>query len=160
MLQISALMIAVVDDEGRKSGTWDAVGKRAILLRWDDGASLEIAVLSSLPDELFSKVIDWAEEATGREAKHYLAELRQALGVEDKIKSADQLLADVGREAFLKALLLAACPPKGVKKPKGWFKSFDGGYVLADRILAVQPRPALLAKVDAFLAAIETATAP
>lgn len=160
LIDAGITLAAVVDDEGHKSGTWDAVGKRAILLRWDDGASLEIAVLSSLPNELLLKVIDWAEEATGREAKHYLAELRQALGVEDKIKSADQLLADVGRQAFLKALLLAACPPKGVKKPKGWFKSFDGGYVLADRILAVQPRPALLAKVDAFLAAIETATAP
>ena len=70
-------------------------------------------------------------------------------------------MAASGREAFLKALLRAACPPtEGGKKPRGWFKSFDGGYVLADRILAVQPRPVLLAKVDTFLAAIETATAP
>ena len=39
------------------------------------------------------------------------------------------------RAGLIALLLLAACPPReGNKKPKGWFKSLDGGYVLADRI--------------------------
>lgn len=38
-------------------------------------------------------------------------------------------MAEAGREAFLTALLLAACPLHGkAARPKGWFKSFDGGY--------------------------------
>ena len=40
-------LAAVVDDEGRKSGSWDAIGKRAILLRWDNGAHLNRNPLGS-----------------------------------------------------------------------------------------------------------------
>src|SRR5690606_30872230 len=97
----------------------------------------------------------------GRPKRHCLPELRTALGCEDRDRTAEQLLADYGREAFVKALCSAACPPRdGKRKPSGWFKSFDGGYLLADRLLALDPVPKELNdKIAAFLDATERATA-
>lgn len=58
-------------------------------------------------------------------------------------------------------LCQAACPPReGDKKPKGWFKSFDGGYLLAEKLFAIEPKPRqLLIRIGLFLQAIEVATA-
>lgn len=110
---------------------------------------------------MLPQVVSWPEEFGGRPARHCLPELRAALGVEDKTKMAEQLLEEYGREAFVKALYEAACPaPEGNRKPSGWFKSFDGGYLLAERVLALEPIPeGLNEKIAAFLNAVETATA-
>jgi putative ATP-dependent endonuclease of OLD family len=131
---------AVADDESRKDGSWEEIGKRAAVLRWDNGAALEHAVFGARPENVFPMVVAWPEEFGGRPARHCLPELRTALGSEDKDRSAEQLLADYGREAFVKALCSAACPPRdGNRKPSGWFKSFDGGFLLADKLLALDP---------------------
>lgn len=161
MIEARFHVAAVVDDEGRRSGSWSEVAQRGIVLRWDDAADLEKAVLTAMPERAFPEVVRWAEEVSGRDAKHYLAELRAALGVNDKGKTAEQLLAECGSEIFLNALCQVACPSRqGQKKPKGWFKSFDGGYLLADKLLAVEPKPErMLGKIADFLLAIEAATA-
>ena len=160
LIEAGFVIGAVSDDEGRKSGRWAEVEKLGILLRWDDGASMEKAILSALPDSMLPAVVTWASELSGREEKHHLAELREALGVEDKTKTAEQYFAERGRAAFLSGLVQAACPPRqGQKKARGWFKTFDGGYLLADKILAVEPKPALLGKIEAFLTTVEKATA-
>lgn len=152
---------AVADDEGRKDGSWAKIEKQAAVLRWDNGAALEHAVLSALPDDVLPSVVEWPEEFGGRSARHLLPELRKKLGCEDKDRSAKQLLADYGREAFVKALCKAACPPRdGKRKPSGWFKSFDGGFLLADKLLALDPIPKELNdKITAFLKKIERGTA-
>lgn len=152
---------AIADDERRKAGSWEEIGKQAALLRWQDGAALEKAVLGALPDNMLPQVVSWPEEFGGRPARHCLPELRAALGVEDKTKMAEQLLGEYGREAFVKALYEAACPaPEGNRKPSGWFKSFDGGYLLAEKVLALEPIPeGLNEKIAAFLNAVEAATA-
>lgn len=152
---------AVADDEGRKDGSWEEIGKRAAVLRWDNGAALEHAVFGTLPENILPFVVAWPEEFGGRPARHCLQELRTALGSEDKDRTAEQLLADYGRAAFVKALCNAACPPRdGKRKPSGWFKSFDGGFLLANKLLALDPVPKELnAKIAAFLDAVERATA-
>ncbi|WP_281301816.1 MULTISPECIES: AAA family ATPase [unclassified Iodidimonas] len=152
---------AVADDEGRKDGSWEEIGKQAAVLRWDDGAALEHAVLGALPENVLPLVVTWPEEYGGRPARHCLPELRAALGSEDKDRTAEQLLADYGREAFVKALCNAACPPRdGKRKPSGWFKSFDGGFLLADKLLGLDPVPQELnEKLAAFVDAVERATA-
>lgn len=152
---------AVADDEGRKDGSWEEIGRRAAVLRWDDGAALEHAVFGALPENVLPLVVGWPEEFGGRPKRHCLPELRTALGCEDRDRTAEQLLADYGREAFVKALCSAACPPRdGKRKPSGWFKSFDGGCLLADRLLTLDPVPKELNdKIAAFLDATERATA-
>jgi putative ATP-dependent endonuclease of OLD family len=153
-------LAAVVDDEGKKSGSWATVSQAASLLRWDNGACLEVAVLSVMPDAQLQEVHLWGEQVTHRSAAHQLAEIRRELSAEKGLTTAE-MFANAGRDAFLAAVLAGACPkPDANKKPRGWFKSFDGGYLLADKLLALSPAPGLMVKVDAFLAAVETATAP
>jgi putative ATP-dependent endonuclease of OLD family len=149
---------AVVDDEGKKSGGWAEVGSSAILLRWQGGACLEKAVLSAMPDSALQTVHEWPDQAIQRNAVHQLAELRAELAL-DKGLSATEMFALVGRDRYLEALLRRACPPpEGNRKPRGWFKSFEGGCLLAEKLLSVTPRPAISNHIDAFLAAVEQAT--
>jgi putative ATP-dependent endonuclease of OLD family len=160
MLKAKFQIAAVADDEGRKAGSWEEIGRRAALLRWNDGAALENAVLGALPTEVLPEVVTWPEAVRGKEARHCLADLRAQMGEGDKEKTAEQLLQEYGRDAFLKALCIAACPPRdGSRKPKGWFKSFDGGFLLADKLLGVKSVPKELnEKIATFLSAIEAAT--
>jgi putative ATP-dependent endonuclease of OLD family len=151
---------AVVDDEGKRSGDWAKVESSTILLRWNDGACLEKAVLAAIPDTMLREVHEWSDQATHRNAIHQLSELRRYLRLE-KGTDANLMFEQVGRERYLDALLACACPkPDGNRKPRGWFKTFDGGYLLADKLLGVSPRPRLLDQVDAWLSAIEAATEP
>ena len=152
---------ALADDEGRRDGSWEEIGKKAALLRWENGNALEHAVICALPDRVLPLVVSWPEEFGGKEARHCLPELRQALGAEDKDKTAEQLLEEFGRDAFVKALCTAVCPTprEGNRKPKGWFKTFDGGFLLADKLLAIEPAPEELnEKISAFLKAVDEAT--
>jgi putative ATP-dependent endonuclease of OLD family len=150
---------AVVDDEGRKPGSWAAIAKKAVLLRWDNGASLEKAVFSSLSDEDLVKIPVWAEEATGREAKHFCAEIRRALGEQERSKPIETMFMEAGRVNFLAKVCEIACPTaKEGKKARGWFKAFDGGYLLAEKLLGIVPRPKLFEKIDVFLQGVEDAT--
>jgi putative ATP-dependent endonuclease of OLD family len=149
---------AVVDDEGKKSGGWAEVDSSAILLRWQGGACLEKVVLSAMPDSTLQAVHEWPDQAIQRNAVHQLAELRAELAA-DKGLSATEMFEQVGRARYLEALLQRACPsPEGNRKPRGWFKSFEGGYLLAEKLLSVTPRPAIFNQIDAFLAAVEKAT--
>lgn len=151
-------LAALVDDEGKKGGGWSKIGASAALLRWDGGACLESAVLSSMPDLSLQEVHLWAEQVMHRNATHQAAEIRRELKVE-KGPTVAEMFQQAGREAFLAALLAAACPrAEEGRKPRGWFKTFDGGYLLADRLLALTPAPALMTKVENFLTAIESAT--
>lgn len=153
-------LAAVVDDEGKKGGSWAKVSEKANLLRWDGGACLEVAVLSVMPDAQLREVHLWAEQVTHRNAAHQLAEIRSKLAAEKGVP-VEQLFEKAGRAAFLAAALASACPkPEANKKPRGWFKSFEGGYFLADKLLTLEPAPDVMAKVNVFLAAIEAATAP
>ena len=63
-------LAAVVDDEGKKSGSWTEVGATANLLRWHGGACLEKAVLSAMPDSMLLEVHEWADQAIQRNAVH------------------------------------------------------------------------------------------
>jgi putative ATP-dependent endonuclease of OLD family len=151
---------AVVDDEGKKSGGWTEVGSAGILLRWEGGACLEKAVLSAMPDSVLQVVHEWPDHAIQRNAVHQLAELRTELTL-DKGLSATEMFGIVGRQRYLNALLKRACPkPDGNRKPRGWFKSFEGGYLLADELLNLSPRSLLLTQVDDWLSGVETATEP
>ena len=161
LLKAGFQIAAVADDEGRRDRSWEEVGRKAALLRWENSAALENAVINALPDHILPEVVTWPEESGGREARHYLPELRRALGAEGRENTAEQLLREYGRDAFVRALCAVACPPReGDRKPKGWFKSFDGGFLLADKLLALDPVPKELGeKIAAFLAAVEGATA-
>lgn len=160
LLAAGFAVAAIIDDEGKKSGSWATVSETANLLRWDNGMSLEAAVLSAMPDSQLRDVHLWCEQVTHRSAAHQLAEIRRELAAEKGL-SVTEMFAYAGRESFLSAVLAAACPkPDANKKPRGWFKSFDGGYLLADKLLALSPAPDLMVKVDTFLASVETATAP
>lgn len=150
----------VVDDEGKKGGAWGEVAKSAILLRWEDGACLESAILSALPDDLLLQVHVWADQASHRNAVHQLAEIRQALDLEKGL-SAEQMFEQAGRDRYLGAVIARACPkPDGDRKPRGWFKTFEGGHLLADKLLSVTPPSSLMETIETFLAALEEATAP
>ena len=161
LLKAGFQIAAVADDEGRRHRSWEEIGKQAALLRWEDGAALEHALLGALPDEVLPTVVSWPEEFGGRPARHCLPELREAVGAEDKDLTAQQLLEEYGREVFVKALCAAACPPReGKRKPTGWFKSFKGGFLLADKLLSLEPvAKELNDKIAAFLKAVEEATA-
>lgn len=161
LLKAGFQIAAVVDDEDRKDGSWEDVGRKAALLRWENGEALENAVINALPEHMLPTVIAWPEECGGREMRHCLPELRNALGAQNSENTADQLLGEYGRDAFVRALCTVACPAReGGRKSKGWFKSFDGGFLLADKLLAVDPAPKELnEKISAFLAAVEEATA-
>ena len=150
----------VVDDEGKKGGAWGEVAKSAVLLRWKDGACLESAVLSALPDDSLLQVHLWADQAMQRNAVHQLAEIRQALDLEKGL-NAEQMFEQAGRDRYLEAVIARACPkPDGDRKPRGWFKTFEGGYLLADKLLSVTPRSPLMETIETFLTALERATAP
>jgi putative ATP-dependent endonuclease of OLD family len=150
----------LVDDEGKKGGAWAEVANSAILLRWKDGACLESAALSALPDDLLPQVHIWVDQTSHRNAVHQLAEIRQALDLEKGL-SAEQMFEQAGRDRYLSAVIARACPkPDGDRKPRGWFKTFEGGYLLAGKLLSVKPRPSLMETIEIFLTAIDRATAP
>lgn len=155
-------LAAVVDDEGKKSGDWAKIGAKATLLRWHNGACLEKAVISELPDTMLQEVHIWAELVSHRSARHQLADLRSALQVDpEKRLNAVEIFEEVGRERFINALIGRACPkPEGNSKPRGWFKSFDGGYLLADKLLSLVPPPPIMGVIDAFLCAVDIETVP
>jgi hypothetical protein len=113
-----------------------------------------------MPDYILPEVVTWPEEFGGAEARHCLPELRSALA-EDRTKTAAQLLEQYGRDTFVAALCTNACPPRvGGRRRKGWFKSFDGGFLLADKLLALEAIPNQLnGKIIAFLDRAEQATA-
>jgi putative ATP-dependent endonuclease of the OLD family len=161
LLKAGFRIAAVADDEGRRGGSWEDVGRQATLLRWQNGAALENAVLGALPDNVLPEVVNWPEEFGGRPARHCLPELRTALGAEDKTRTVEQFLEEYGRQEFVKALCAAVCPPPvGGRKQSGWFKSFDGGFLLAEKLLALEPMPNQLnEKITAFLTAVEAVTA-
>ena len=160
LLKAGFQIAALADDEGRKDGSWEKIGKQAALLRWNNGAALETAILGVLPDEVLPRVVGWPEEYGGREARHCLPELHKALGSEDRDKTSEQLFQEYGRKAFVQALCSVACPVRdGKRKPAGWFKSFDGGYLLADKLLALDPIPEEVnEKITAFLEKVQRAT--
>jgi putative ATP-dependent endonuclease of the OLD family len=161
LLKAGFRIAAVADDEGRRDGSWQEIGRQAALLRWENGVALERAAIGALPDHVLPEVVTWPEEFGGREARHCLPELRRALGVEDRDRTPAELLKQYGRAAFVAALCAAACPPrKGDRKPRGWFKSFDGGFLLADKLLALDPAPGEVSgKIAVFLKAVKRATA-
>lgn len=152
---------AVADDEGRKGGSWEDIAKLASVLRWDHGLALEYAVLAALPTHILPNVVGWPEEFGGKPSRHCLPDLRVAFESQNKDETAEELLEKHGREAFVRALCRAACPPRERnRKPTGWFKSFDGGFLLAEKLLALDPAPeGLNDKIKRFLNAIEGATA-
>jgi putative ATP-dependent endonuclease of the OLD family len=137
---------AIADDEGKKGGGWAKVDSSAILLRWQGGACLEKIVLSAIPDSMLQTVHEWPDQAIQRNAVHQLAELRAELAV-DKGLSAAEMFAQVGRTRYLEALLQRACPPpEGNRKPRGWFKSFEGGFL----VYMLSPLPRRSGWVDGF----------
>lgn len=151
---------AIIDDEGKKGGSWSQLAGKAILLRWANGACLETAILSVMPDASLQQAHEWAEQASHRDAKHQLAEIRRELGLDKGMTVADMFVT-VGRQRYLNALLKAACPTaEGSRKPRGWFKSFDGGYLLADKLLSLTPGSEPEQMVETFLSAIGQATEP
>ena len=91
---------AVVDDEGKKSGSWERIGSAGIMLRWENGACLEVAILSALPDDLLQETHLWADRASNRNAIHQLAEIRQALEL-PKGMLVEEMFAQVGRQRYL-----------------------------------------------------------
>jgi putative ATP-dependent endonuclease of OLD family len=73
LLKAGFQIAAVADDEGRKDGSWEKVGQRAALLRWEGGAALEDAVLRALPDSALPLVVVWPEEARRQGSSALLA---------------------------------------------------------------------------------------
>lgn len=151
---------AVADDEGKKGGSWSKIADTGILLRWENGACLETAILSAMTDAMLQEAHDWADRASQRSAVHQLSEIRRELQLEKGL-TAEQMFNAVGREPYLQAVLARACPkPEGDRKPRGWFKSFDGGYLLADKLLTGAATSAPMQQVETFLDAIDAATGP
>ena len=150
---------AVVDDEGKKAGSWASLESRTAMLRWPEKHCLESAVFEALPDAHLLEIPRWAADVTGRPWKHQVADVRRNLGIEDRTQTLDKMLLAVGRERFLSGVLGAACPkPDGNSKPRGWFKSLPGGELLATQLLAVTPRPHLMNRIDRFLDLVDQAT--
>jgi hypothetical protein len=150
----------LVDDEGRKDGLWRDVEKAGILLRWPNKACTERAVFGALPDALLLQIVDWAEIVTGREARHGVADIRKALEIGNKTLSLSAIFDEVGRAKFESAAFESACPrPKSGAKPRGWFKTFGGGHLLADKLFHVTPRPEIMKQIDAFIDRIVERTA-
>jgi putative ATP-dependent endonuclease of OLD family len=159
LLRAGFPLAAVVDDEGKKAGSWSQVGMAAAMLRWQDGACLESAVLSIMPDDMLQEVHHWGEQVSHRSAVHQLAELRQELELEKGL-TVQQMFQRAGRDRYISAILARACPrPAADRKPRGWFKSYEGGYLIAGKLLSLFPKPALMTQVEEFLTAIEKATA-
>lgn len=155
LLAMGYAVAAVVDDEGKKGGAWADVGRDAVVLRWQDGMCLERAVVSALADEQLLALPEWVESLLGRRAVHQTADIRRELGVTEK-RTAQELFDQVGRAKYLEAVCAAACPkPDGHSKPRGWFKSFDGGYFLAQKLFESQPPPALLQQIGDFVTKLE-----
>lgn len=158
LTKVGYSIAAIVDDEGKKGGSWASIAKKAVLLRWKDGACLEAAVLSVLPDDMLCQVHEWVDQTMHRSAVHQLAEIRNELKLEKGL-TAKQMFEQTGRDQFLAALLARACPkPEGKRKPRGWFKTFDGGYLLAEKLISVEPRSPLMEPIEAFLENIAKAT--
>lgn len=144
-------LAAIVDDEGKRVGSWSDVSAAAALLRWESGACLEAAVLSALPGELLKEAHLWVEETLHRDARHQLSEIRGALGLE-KGPTAEEMYEQVGHDRYLAALLSRACPkPEGKRKPRGWFKTFAGGYLLATKLLSASARPSIMEQIMASI---------
>jgi putative ATP-dependent endonuclease of OLD family len=159
LLKASYSVGAVVDDEGKKAGLWGHVESQAAVLRWKDGACTETAVIPCLSDTQLIQIPEWIENIRGNAARHQLAALRSTLGISDKSVSAKEAFESVGRERFIAAVLERACPRReGNAKPHGWFKTYDGGYLLADALLRVTPQPSLMVQIKLFLDEVQRRT--
>ena len=145
----------VADDEGTRTGSWQAVVEKSPCLRWDHQQCIEQVVFGLLPAERLLEILDWAESINYREKRHLIPEVRKALG-EDVTLPESEWLSAFGEAALLKAISKIAVPP--ASKNKGWFKSVAGGRCLAMKMLEIGPDEALQKKLDLFLAAVRQQT--
>jgi putative ATP-dependent endonuclease of OLD family len=157
----------LVDDEGTNQGRWkklkEKLGDR--LHQWPKGCT-EQHVIAAVPDE---KLWDLVKDEEGDIDGHRLGTLADRLGISDKQPtSIEQTLAAKG--TTLRQLIIEAstgskdgAPPgreKDWKKhSRNWFKSYDGGEELAQKMVSLDAWPTIypliLPLVNAIRAAVK-----
>jgi putative ATP-dependent endonuclease of OLD family len=154
---------AFVDNEGKFPTRWAAIGEKlgALFFQWGRGC-IEDNIVPHIPDEkLEAFIVDPSGEHTGER----LRTLADRLDLRD-----DKSFATIKAAApDLRALILesatgkvpaskanASDPEKKALRShqRCWFKSYDGGFELADKIFALGLWPQLRARLLPFVNAI------
>jgi putative ATP-dependent endonuclease of OLD family len=151
-----------VDNEGRHTGRWQSLKTKlgALLFQWTTGC-LEENIIAQVSED---KLEAFIEDSDGERTGHRLRTLADRLDISDKSFTAIKAAAP-----NLRALIIeTACgrvPPekadasepekKALKShAKAWFKSYDGGQELMDKMFALQVWPSLKPLLMPFVNAV------
>jgi putative ATP-dependent endonuclease of OLD family len=149
------------DDEGTFSGTWTELKQKlgALLFRWPSGC-IEENVLPAVPEAVRLKLFEDRDGLTGPR----LRTLQERLGTPDKDLAT--VTAAAG-EKLLETMIQAAkgCVPDDKKADKEerkrlenharvWFKSYEGGRELAQKVIELGAWPNLQVQLMPFFNAV------
>lgn len=118
---------AFLDNEAQHPERRARLEQRCTLFVWEDLCNVEEAVAGHLPIARLPTVIDWAASAQRIEARHLAVQVRDNLA---GARSHDigELVVEFGEAAVRRALCEAMVRRR-------WFKSVDGGRLLAQRLI-------------------------
>ena len=153
-----------VDNEGRHPQRWQDLKKKLgpLLFQWATGC-LEENIIKLAPDDKLQALI---EDPSGDRTGERLRTLADRLGITDK--SFDAIKA---KAPNLRALIIdAACgriPPEKATAPdsekkalrshaKVWFKAFDGGRELAEKMIQLGIWPSVKGQLMPFINAVRS----
>ena len=150
------------DEDGRHAARWKKVEEKLdkLLFRWPSGC-LEENIIGSLPnDKLETLLKDPADEKTGER----LRTLADRLGSSDKTFATIKKMAGSDLKALILAATLGTVPKDKMSEKKQyqahgqrWFKTFDGGHELAEKVFSLGLWPKLKPQIIPFCNAVRKA---
>jgi putative ATP-dependent endonuclease of OLD family len=153
---------AVVDNEGRKSGTWAKIKQSLgeLLVQWDSGCLEEQIIPLFHEDRLYDLVKDPLDDYTGMR----LRSLADRIGIKEtdfesiQKAAAGRLTQFIVDAACGKTDNLAGINPEAQRRLQGykniWFKSRRGGQELAEKVIALGAWPKLRPVIIRFFNAV------
>jgi putative ATP-dependent endonuclease of the OLD family len=122
---------AILDNEATHSGRRQLVEQQITALVWRDAVNIEDAVCKWLPlDGLFA-LLPYAFEASGTAVRYLEDQIFQAIPEVDRQSTARDLRRSSYPEAVIRAAFYAAMDRRS------WFKSREGGRILARTLTAI-----------------------
>lgn len=154
-----------VDNEGRHAQRWQDLKKKLgpLLFQWATGC-LEENIIKAVPDDKLQALI---EDPSGAHTGDRLRTLADRLGIADKSFEAIKAKAPDLRTLIIDAACGRVPPEKSTapdrekktlkSQAKVWFKSFDGGRELAEKMVPLDVWPSVKGHLMPFINAVRGA---
>jgi putative ATP-dependent endonuclease of the OLD family len=122
---------AFLDKEAAHSGRRQLIEQQIVTLVWRDAVNIEDGVCRWLPVDGLFALLPYAVEASGTAVRYLEDQIFQAIPVADRLNTARDLRTSGYGEAIIRHAFYAAM------HGRAWFKSREGGRVLARALTAI-----------------------